>query len=135
MSEKRIIPKCKEGKTSYVSSEGRWLPCCSFPHLGKPLDDSIFSNDEYLIKNNTEFDKFHEKDSFKLWIDFTEQNYNTSYYVCKNRCSIDCHQINKQNKNIHWTMEEHNFIRNKPSFMDFLEKNEIEYDIEKFIEK
>lgn len=134
MSEKKIIPKCKEGKTSYVSSEGRWLPCCSFPHLGKQLNDSIFSNDEYLVKNNVEFDKFHEKDSFKLWIDFTEQNYNSAYSICKNRCSVDCHKINRQNKDIRWTMEEHNYIKSKTSLMDFLEKNEIEYDFKKIIE-
>ena len=79
MSDKKIIPKCKKGKTSYVSSEGRWLPCCSYPHLGKILEESIFYNDEYLIKNNTEFHNFHEKDSFKLWIDFTEQNYDKAY--------------------------------------------------------
>lgn len=135
MSDKKIIPKCKKGKTSYVSSEGRWLPCCSYPHLGKILEESIFYNDEYLIKNNTEFHNFHEKDSFKLWIDFTEQNYDKAYNICKLRCSIKSHELNKKNKNITWVMDEQSYITNKFQLMDFIQNNELEYDFDKFIKK
>lgn len=131
---KRIIPKCKDGEKPYVSSEGRWLPCCSFPHLGKQLDNSIFSSDEYLIKNNTEFNKFHEKPCFKSWIKTTEENYDGAYSICKTRCSVNSHELAEKNKNIHWTMEEHTYIRSLAKLAEFLDNNEIEYDFEKFIE-
>lgn len=135
LSSKKILPKCKNGNTSYFSSEGRWLPCCSFPHFGKLLEESIFSRDEYLIKNNNEFDKFHEKDSFKLWTHHTEENYEKAYNICKRRCSERSHTINKKNKDVNWVMDEVKYIRNKKELYDYCEKNNINFDFEKIIDE
>jgi hypothetical protein len=133
MSENKIIPKCKTGDTSYFSSEGRWLPCCSFPHLGKRLSESIFSRDDFLIENNIEFDKFHEKEIFKIWIDHIEDNYENSLPLCKNRCSNLSHEIQKNNKDVTWVMDDKITIKSIKDLHEFLENENIDYDFDELV--
>jgi hypothetical protein len=104
--EKRVVPKCRFGQHSYFSAEGRWLPCCSFPAMGKEFKESIFSRDEYLLKNNERVDEFHDKDSFLNWIEHIETSYESNLEVCKNRCSLQAHETMKNRRGMRWTMEE-----------------------------
>ena len=104
--EKRLIPKCRFGQYGYFSAEGRWLPCCSFPAMGGELKNSIFSREEYLLKNNEVVDEFHYKDSFLNWIEHIENSYESNLSVCKNRCSVEAHENMKKAKDVQWTMEE-----------------------------
>lgn len=129
MSEntKKIIPKCKGGKQSYFSASGRWLPCCSFPDHGKILEKSIFSRPEFDIKNSNDL-KFYELDIFNLWLDRTEDDYDSAYSICKHRCSSDAHEKQKDVKDMNWVMEEQIFIKNKFDLFDFLERHDIEYE-------
>ena len=104
--EKRVIPKCRFGQHGYYSAEGRWLPCCSFPAMGKELDQSIFSRSEYLAENNEKLDEFHVKDSFLNWIEHIETSYESNLELCKSRCSAESHETMKKNPSARWTMEE-----------------------------
>ena len=135
MTEKKIVPKCKFGKTSYFSSEGRWLPCCSFPHLGPQLKESIFSRDEFLMENNTEFNTFHEKEVFKLWIDHIENNYENNLWMCKSRCSQSAHDLQKSKKFTTWVLDEQVPIKSMSDLHQFLEDNEIEYDFDELTDE
>lgn len=103
---KRVVPKCRFGQTSYFSAEGRWLPCCSHPAMGSQFEKSIFTRDEYLLKNNETVDEFHLKDSFLNWIEHIETSYESNLSVCKNRCSESSHATEKSIKSMQWTMEE-----------------------------
>ena len=123
----KIIPKCKGGKHSYFSASGRWLPCCSFPDEGKTLENSIFSKDDFLIeKSNTLH--FYEKDIFLLWLDLIEDNYYSAYSICKQRCSANAHEKQKEVKDMNWVMEEQIFIKNKFDLFDFLKRHDIDYE-------
>jgi hypothetical protein len=121
----KIIPKCKGGKHSYFSASGRWLPCCSFPDEGKILEESIFSRDEFLLKNSTDLD-FHELDIFNLWIDKIEDDYDSSLYMCKFRCSGKSHELEEKTEGMSWVMEPHTMIVKSINLHDFLEENGIE---------
>lgn len=105
--EKKVVPKCKDGRHTSFSAEGRWIPCCSFPSMGGDFERSIFSRDEYLLKNNEDVNAFHLKDSFLNWIEHIENSYESNLSICKNRCSLDSHATMKSDANILWTMEEH----------------------------
>jgi hypothetical protein len=125
----KIIPKCKGGEHSYFSASGRWLPCCSFPDHGKTLEKSIFAKDDFLIEKSNTLD-FHEKDIFLLWLDRTEEDYDSSLNLCKFRCSSKSHEIEKKEKEMTWTMEPHYRIVKKVELYNFLEQNGIEYEWE-----
>jgi hypothetical protein len=125
----KIIPKCKGGKHSYFSASGRWLPCCSFPDEGKVLENSIFIKDSFLIENSEDLN-FHELDVFTLWLDHIENNYDSSLYMCRKRCSSKSHEIEKKEKDMNWVMEPHILIKKQNDLRQFLEENEIEYDFE-----
>lgn len=123
----KIIPKCKGGKHSYFSASGRWLPCCSFPDEGKTLEESIFSRDEFLIKNSNDLN-FHELDIFNLWLDRNEDDYDSALHLCKFRCSSKSHELQEKEKNMTWVMESHDSIAKEIDLHDFLEENGIEYE-------
>ena len=125
--EKKIIPKCKGGEQSYFSAEGRWLPCCSFPHQGPILEKSIFSRPEFLIKNATNL-KFWETDIFELWLENTENDYDSAYEICQFRCSSKAHETEKNIKEMTWVMEESHYLKKEFDIFQFLEKHDIDYE-------
>jgi hypothetical protein len=120
----KIVPKCKGGKHSYFSASGRWLPCCSFPDEGKILEESIFSRDDFLIKNSTNLN-FHELDIFNLWLDKIEDDYDNSLYMCKFRCSAKAKELEENTEGMTWVMESHHRITKAIDLFDFLEENDI----------
>jgi hypothetical protein len=120
----KIVPKCKGGKHSYFSASGRWLPCCSFPDEGTILEESIFIKDDFLIKNSTDLN-FHELDIFNLWLDKIEDDYDSSLYMCKFRCSAKAKELEESTEGMTWVMESHHRITKAIDLFDFLEENDI----------
>ena len=69
--------------------------------------------------------KFWELDIFNLWMDKTEDNYESAYGICKHRCSSEAHEKQNLIKEMAWTMEEQHFIENDLDLLKFLESHDI----------
>lgn len=117
----KIIPKCKNGEIQYISSKGRWFPCCSFPNKGKVFHDSIFSRDEYKLDSYDSFIEFDQLNSFQLWLDHIESNYNNAPYVCKDNCSKKQHDRANDNENFDPYMEELFHIEDLEQLQKFID--------------
>lgn len=127
MSEtKKIIPKCKGGKHSSCTAEGRWMPCCSFPTKGKEFNKSIFSKSNFLIDINNKLD-FWESDLFNLWLDKIEEDYDSAYVICKKLCSEVAHETEKNIEEMNWVMEEKYEMQTKEDLIKFLKEHDIDF--------
>jgi len=83
---KKIIPKCKDGKRSFIGANGRWQPCCQVNASNLDYKKSILNRDEFLVQNSKDL-KFHEHDLFHLWLDKIEDDFDSALYGCKLVCS------------------------------------------------
>lgn len=125
---KKIIPKCRDGSKSFIAANGRWLPCCSFPNYGKEFQSSPFAADDFLISNNTDIDNFHEKESFKEFLEKTEADYDSAYSICKTRCSYKAHELKEKSNTISWVMDERFRIKSKIDLLEFVIKKDVDID-------
>ena len=86
MSEKKIIPRCKDGSRGFIGANGRWQPCCQINASNLDYKKSILNHDAFLIQNSKDL-KFHELDLFHLWLDRTEDDFDSALYGCRLVCS------------------------------------------------
>lgn len=72
--------------------------------------------------------KFWELDIFNLWIDKTEDYYESAHDICKRKCSSEAHEKQNDIYEMAWTMEEHHFINNEIDLLNFLNKHDIKHE-------
>lgn len=124
MTEKKIIAQCKNNDHSYITASGRWLPCCSFPDHGPIFYNSIFNKSLFLIENSVSFNKYHELDIFKLWIEHIEENYDSASNVCKSKCGHVANKLRLEDDSILWSAQQETLITNNEQLDSFLKNNE-----------
>lgn len=121
----KIIPRCKSGDKSSVTSQGRWIPCCAFPEYGEEAERSIFASDDFLLKNNPD-PNLHNHPRFKQWITGIETDpKNHAYSLCWRRCSKLAHEIEKQSNGT-WALEQHIVINSEDDLKKFIEENDLD---------
>lgn len=121
----KIIPRCKSGAKSSVTSQGRWIPCCAFPEYGEDAERSIFSSDDFLLKNNSD-PNLHNHPKFKAWIEGLETDPDShSFDLCRRRCSEQAHDIEKQSKG-NWALEQHYIIKTNDDILNLIKDNDLD---------
>lgn len=121
----KIIPRCKSGEKSSVTSQGRWIPCCAFPEYGEEAERSVIASDDFLLKNNPD-PNLHNHPKFKQWIEGVEtdpQSYALS--LCWRRCSEHSHQMEKLYAS-NWAMEQQFRITDSEQLEQFLKENDLD---------
>lgn len=121
----KIIPRCKSGAKSSITSQGRWIPCCGFPEYGPEAEQSIFAKDDFLLKNNGD-PNLHNSEIFKQWIQGIEtepEKHATN--LCWRRCSEEAHR-NEKEGNLSWAQEQLIPIRSEEDLKKFMEDNDLD---------